>query len=467
MSRASGLELAAAAGVDDQTLGLDAAALHAWGRRLRGRVILPGHDEYDSARQVWNRAIDRKPAAIVRCAGEDDVVRTVELARTHGALLAVRSGGHSQPGHSVCTGGILLDLGGLDDVRVDMSAHVVSASAGARVSRLLEVLQPYGVVTTTGGCPDVGLGGLTLGGGENLLMARYGAVCDNVISARLVTADGRVLTVSRDEHPDLFWAIRGGGGNFGVVTSFEYRVYPLARVLCGQLFFPLKRAREVLRRYRDLMEGAPDELQTSGGMISLDDLPMLFLAFCHCGDRPAAEQFLAWWQAQLKPIRDNISDKAFAAEFTMPSAPSAGTGAFLPQLSDQVIDDLAECFADPPPLSMAVWNDYHGAVTRVPSDDAAFPFRYSGFDLFVMAAWEQPGGQQHARSWVAELETRLRPHTRGVYVNNLEDEGAARVREAYGRSYDRLAEIKARYDPENLFRLNQNIPPVVRGSGVI
>src|SRR5690606_158639 len=205
----------------------------------------------------------------------------------------------------------------------------------------------------------------------------------------------------------------------------------------------LKRTRDVLRRYRDLMEGAPDELQTSGGMMSLDDLPMLFLAFCHCGDRAMGEQFLAWWQAELKPIRNNISDKPVAAEFTMPSAPSTGTGAFLPELSDETIDILAESFQDPPPLGMAVWNDYHGAVTRVPSSEAAFPFRYSGFDVFIMAAWDAPEGQWRARSWVSELEARLRPHARGVYVNNLEDEGPERVRAAYGRSYDRLARIKA------------------------
>ena len=438
---------------------LDAAALEAFAARVRGDVILPGQERYESARRVWNRRIDRHPAAIVCCADADDVRRTIELARVTGALLAVRSGGHSQPGHSVCAGGIVLDLGGLHDIRVDTGAGVVRASAGARVSALLEATQPLGMVTPTGGCPDVGLGGLTLGGGENLLMARYGAVCDNVLSAQVVTADGRLLTASEREHPDLFWAIRGGGGNFGVATSFEYRLHPLRRVLSGQLYFRLERTTEVLRRYRELMRDAPDELQTSGGLMPSEDGALLFVAFCHCGSESAGERLLAHWRAELKPTDDNVGDKPYAAEFSMPSAESIGTGAFLPELSDEVLEIFAAAFADAPGSSMAVWNDYHGAVTRVPEGETAFPFRHRGFDLFVMAAWQTPEHRRHAEAWVGRLRDDLRPFTRGVYVNNLEDEGPGRVREAFGSNYARLAAVKARYDPENVFRMNQNIEP--------
>jgi hypothetical protein len=437
----------------------EAAVRAALTGRLHGELIVPGQGGYDSARLVWNRAKDERPAAIVRCADADDVIRTIEVARSSSAPLAVRGGGHSQAGHGVCDGGIVLDLRRMDGIRVDPAAGLVRAGGGALVSTLLDALSPHGMVTPTGGCPDVGVGGLTLGGGENLLMARYGAVCDNVVSAQVVTADGRVLTASAAEHGDLYWALRGGGGNFGVVTAFEYRAYPLTRVLSGQLYFPLARTRDVLHRYRDLMRKAPDDLQTSGGLMSAPDGPTLFIAFCHCGDEPSGRRLLDAWRAGLRPESDNVEDKPYAAEFTMPSAPSTGTGAFLPDLYDEVIEILAERLPEAPADSMAVWNDYHGAVTRVAPEEGAFPFRHSGFDLFIMAPWNTPGEHERAAGWVAGLRDSLRPFTRGVYVNNLEDEGAERVRAAYGSSYDRLAKIKARYDPGNVFRRNQNIEP--------
>jgi hypothetical protein len=443
----------------DDAPSLDPDVLTRVAAHLRGAMILPGDARYDSARLVWNRAVDRRPAAIVCCADVDDVRRTIDLARTARVRLAVRSGGHSQAGHATCDGGIVLDLGGLNAVHVDGSATVVRASAGARVAELLDAMQPHGMTTPTGGCPDVGLGGLTLGGGENLLMAKYGAVCDNVLSAQIVTADGDVVTASNSENSDLFWAIRGGGGNFGVVTSFDYRLYPVRRVLSGQLYFPLARTRDVLRRYRDLMLTAPDELQTSGGLMPSDDGPTLFVAFCHCGDSRSGEHLLAHWRATLRPERDNVEDKAYAAEFTMPSGPSTGTGAFLPELTDGVIEILAAQFADAPNPSMAVWNDYHGAVTRIPAADAAFPLRQRGFDLFVLAGWHAAAEQERGRQWVALMREGLRPFTHGVYVNNLEDEGEHRIREAYGPGYARLAAIKARYDPGNIFHANQNIRP--------
>lgn len=443
----------------DGPQALDPSAAARLDAMLPGRVVLPHAGDYDEARRVWNRAIDRRPAAIVRCAGLDDVRRTIEFARERGTLLALRGGGHSQAGHAVCAGGIVLDLGGLRRVDVDPGARLVRAAAGARVADLLDATGRHGVATPTGGCPDVGLGGLTLGGGENLLMGRYGAVCDSLLAAEVVTADGDVLTASERENADLFWALRGGGGNFGVVTSFDFRAYPVWRVLSGQLYFPLGRTRDVLRRYRDLMRTAPDELQTSGGMMSSHDGATLFIAFCHCGDAAEGQRLLARWTSELAPSNDNVSEKPYAAEFSMPNAPSTGTGAFIPELRDEAIDVLASHYPVAPESSMAVWNDYHGAVTRVPRAETAFPFRQSGFDLFIMAAWDAAAERDRARSWVSGLEKALRPFARGVYVNNLEDEGPERIREAYGPAYERLARVKGRYDPGNLFRMNQNIPP--------
>ena len=424
-----------------------------------GHVVLPDDAVYEEARQVWNRAVDRRPAAIVGCASADDVRRGLEFAEKHRLEIAVRSGGHSQAGHGVADGALVLDLRGLNRVRVDPSALSAHVEGGALVSELMTSLTPRGLVTPTGGCPDVGLGGLTLGGGENLLMARYDAVCDNVLAAEIVLADGQLVTVNPHEHPDLFWAIRGGGGNFGIVTSFEYRLVRLASVLSGLLYFPLSRTAEVLRIYRDLMVDAPDELQTAGGLMGTPDGPVLMVSFCYCGGLAHGQRVADRWRERLRPEKDTVADGPYTAEFAMGGGPSAGGGAFLPELSDAVIEVLASSYPNAPPDASAVWNDFHGAVTRVPINAMAFSLRRRGFDLFISAPWRDAEGQKRAVAWVRGLHNSLRAHAEGVYVNNLEDEGEARVREAYGPNYERLSRVKAHYDPRNVFHINQNIPP--------
>jgi FAD/FMN-containing dehydrogenase len=438
---------------------LDIAFARRWGAGLAGTLTLAGDEAYEEARQVWNRAVDRHPAAIVRCASVDDVVRSLELAERSGLAVAVRGGGHSQAGHGVADDAIVIDLGGLDEIEVDPRERVVRVSAGARVAALLEATRPHGLATPTGGCPDVGLGGLTLGGGENLLMARHGAVCDNVLAARVVLADGRVVTADAHQHADLFWAIRGGGGNFGIVTAFDYRLHPLERVVSGLFYFPVTRTGDVLRRYRDLMIGAGDELQTAGGLIPTPDGAMLMVSFCHCGDTARGEAAAARWRSALAPVKDTVRPGPYTAEFVMASGPSKGTGAFLPDMNDAVIRILHEHYLDAPRDASAVWNDFHGAVTRVGVHDMAFPLRHAGYDLFVSVVWERPDTRSEAVAWVARLEEAVRPFSRGVYVNNLEDEGAERVRQAYGPNYPRLAALKARYDPRNVLHINQNIQP--------
>jgi FAD/FMN-containing dehydrogenase len=436
---------------------LDPTTLRRWAASLTGPVILPGDGGYEDSRKVWNRAIDRHPAAIVRCGSADDIRRAVELARVHGVPLAVRGGGHSQGGYGVCEGGILIDLGSLRVIEVDAKQRRARVAAGARVSDVLTATEAHGLVTPMGGCPDVGVGGLTLGGGSNFLMAKYGAVCDNVLAARVVTADGRLLTASDEEHPDLFWALRGGGGNFGVAVSFEYRLHDVGDLLAGQFTFPVSRASETLLRYRELMPDAPDELETSGGLTP--DERAFFIAVSISGDRGSAERLADRWRATLRPAEDTLKWSAYSAGLVVPPAASTGTGMFLPGLTDAVVDVIASAIARAPAGATIAWNDFHGAVTRVARDAMAYPLRHRGYDVFVSAPWNDAEGRARAIAWVDDVGAALRPHGRGVYVNNLTDAEAGRVPEAYGGNYERLVALKRKYDPENLFQHNANIPP--------
>ena len=420
---------------------------------------MPGDTVYDDARRVWNRAIDRRPSAIVRCADADDVRRAIDLARTTGVPLAVRSGGHSQAGLGVCDGGIVVDLGALRAVTVDAEHRSVRVASGARVADVMDATQARGLVTPMGGCPEVGVGGLTVGGGENFLMARFGAVCDNLLSAEIVTADDELVTASASENADLFWAIRGGGGNFGVATMFEYRLHVVGDVLSGQLLFPIARAKEVMRRYRDLMETVADDFETSGGLTPLSDGSAFFIAVCHSGDGPSGERAMERWRSALRPDSDTVKWSPYSADLVVPAAPSVGTGHFLCELTDEVIDRFVDAIASAPPAAAAVWNDFHGAVTRVPQEAMAFPQRRRGYDLHISVPWEDQPSREAARRWVSALSESMRPFAQGVYVNNLNEHEPHRVAEAYGANFARLKQIKAKYDPANFFRVNHNITP--------
>jgi FAD/FMN-containing dehydrogenase len=436
--------------------------LHHLASTLDGSVVVPESVAYNEARQVWNRAVDRRPAAVLRCASVDDVRRGLEFSMAYQIEIAVRSGGHSQAGHGVADGALVLDLRGLNRVTVNPSSLSSRVQGGTIVSELMMALRPYGLLTPTGGCPDVGLGGLTLGGGENMLMARYGAVCDNVLAADVVLTDGRLVVANPREHPDLFWALRGGGGNFGIVTSFEYQLVRLEYVLSGLLYFPVSQTADVLRVYRDLIVEAPDELQTAGGLMGTPHGAELMVSICYCGNLREGERIVDRWRKLLRPTKDTVQAGPYTSEFSMGDGPSAGGGAFLPALSDAVIDVLAWSYPSAPPYASAVWNDFHGAVTRVPIEATAFPLRRRGFDLFICAPWQDEKGRRQALTWLRDLQHSLQPHANGVYVNNLEDEEEVRVREAYGPNYARLSRVKAKYDPRNVFRVNQNITPAGR-----
>jgi FAD binding domain-containing protein/berberine-like enzyme len=438
----------------------DAALVRQWASTLRGRVVLPADVAYETDRQVWNRSVDRHPAFIVHCADVQDVQRAVEFGRSHGLLTAVRSGGHSQAGHSTCDGGMIIDVGEMKDIHVDTTNRVARVTAGARVRDLLNATSPTGLATPTGGCPDVGIGGLTLGGGENVLSAKYGMVCDNVVSAQVVTADGRILMANKDQNADLFWAIRGGSGNFGVVTSFEYRLYPLTTLLEGSFSIPLSRARDGLRGYRDYMHSAPDELTTFGVFIPRPQGSVLTIGGSYCGEPANGARAFEQLGAALGSLNGrNVRSVPYAATFVLPAAPSLGSGGFLPNLTDDLAAVLIALFQAAPSGATVLWNDYHGAITRVPMGDAAFPLREPGFSIAAWASWAAPSNRPAVLEWVTRFRSEIRPFTRGVYVNDLDDEGEARAREAYGANYVRLAAIKAKYDPTNFFHLNQNIKP--------
>ena len=442
------------------------------GRRLAGRLLLPGEDGYDDARTIWNRSIDRRPALIARCAGAADVVAAVRFAREHDLVISVRGGGHNVTGHAVCEGGLMIDLSGMKDARVDGARARLTAGPGLTWGELDTATQRHGLATTGGIISSTGVAGLTLGGGHGWLMRRHGLACDNLTAVELVTADGTVRRASAEENPELFWGVRGGGGNFGVVTSFEFRLHPLGTVLAGLLLHPLRRGREILERYRDYAPTAPDEL-TVGILITtwFDGAPVMAIALCYCGAPADGERLIAPLRRLGAPILDTVRPMRYGELQTMFDAtnpPGAwyyktgyldgapfGTGDFIDVL-------LAHCdFPTPSPLSRIFIEHLGGAMGRVPPGDTAFVHRAAPFDLIVIAGGYGPGEAEANVRWARATADAMRPFTSGAaYVNYLgADASAEAVRSAYGPAYARLVALKDRYDPDNVFRLNQNIRP--------
>jgi FAD/FMN-containing dehydrogenase len=433
---------------------------------LHGTLVLPGDDGYDEARAVWNAAIDRRPAGVVRCADETDVVRAVEFARTHDLRIAVRGGGHSFAGKGTCDGGLVIDLAGLKRVEVDPVRRVARAGGGCTLADLDGATQAAGLATTLGTAPPTGIAGLTLGGGLGWLMGRFGLACDNLLAADVVTADGRLLRASAEERPDLLWGLRGGGGNFGVVTALEYRLHPVTTVLGGAVTFPVAEARDVLRFYRDFTQTAPDELTAFVGVLPLATGPAFSIGACWCGDPAAGETVLAPLRRLGTPLADTVRALPYLEMQGLLAPPpvraaSYARSGFLASLSDDAIDALAaRATKTPPAISLFFLEHLHGAATRVAPDESAFCHRAPGYNFAALALWMDPADADASALWVREFFDEMRPClASGVYSNYLADEGEARVRAAYGAAYDRLVALKRRYDPANVFRLNQNVDP--------
>jgi FAD/FMN-containing dehydrogenase len=436
---------------------------------LRGEVLRPGDEGYDAARRVWNGMIDRSPGLIVRCQEVADVVRAVDFARINNLLVAVRGGGHNAAGLAVCDGGLVIDLSPMRRVTVDPEWRTARAQGGATWRDVDTATQAHGLATTGGAISTTGIAGLTLGGGLGWLMRRYGLACDNLLSVEIVTADGQVRTASANDHPDLFWGVRGGGGNFGVVTEFEYRLHPVAEVYGGMMLHPFERAPEVLRAYRELTRSAPDELTAFCGFLTgPDGAPVVATPLCYTGPGHIGAQLAHRLREAGPPIVDAVGPMPYAALQTMldegfPAGQQVyWRSDFLDALTDDVIDGLIERFAGvTSPFSAVLIENVGGAVARVGRDETAYDHRDAQYNLAVIARWTEPAERDRHVQWSRELCDAMRSHARGVYVNYLGvDEGADRVREAYGPDkYARLAALKRSYDPTNLFRLNQNIPP--------
>ena len=445
---------------------------------FRGRLIVPGDDEFDEARKVWNGMIDRRPGLIAQCSGAADVIAAVNFARTHGLLVAVRGGGHSWPGHSVCDDGLVIDLSRMRGVRVDLATKTVRAQGGALWGDVDHESQAFGLATPGGVVSTTGIGGLTLGGGsQTWLIRKYGSSADNLVSADVVTANGDFLTASETENADLFWALRGGGGNFGVVTSFEYRLHPVGPlVLAGAAFFLWDRAKEVTDFYLDYVKDLPDELTTALFYWNAPPAPFLpesihgqrvaIIAACYAGAAEAGERVVAPIRA-LKPAVDMLAPLPYTALQSMfdPLFPkgiySYAKSDYFDKIPPAMVDDMiAWAERKPAPLSFTHLNHFGGAMGRVANDATPFAQRDATFAFSQDAFWDTPEETDANVQWVKDYWQAMRAYSpRGAYVNFMADEGEDRVRESYRGNYDRLVQIKRKYDPTNLFRLNQNIKP--------
>jgi FAD/FMN-containing dehydrogenase len=447
---------------------------------FRGELVLPADSGYDGARRIWNGAIDRRPACVARCTGVADVVAAVRFARERGLVVAVRSGGHGVGGHALCDGGLVIDLSPMRGIWVDPPARTARAEAGVLWGELDRETQLFGLATVGGIVTHTGIAGLTLGGGIGWLMRKYGATVDNLLSADVVTADGELVTASEEQNPELFWGIRGGGGNFGIVTSFEYRLHPVGpTVLAGPIFHPLERATEVLRFYREFAAGAPDELTTIFNLRVAPPLPFLpadvhgkpivMVGACYAGAPEDGIEVVRPLKEFGDPIVDLLEPKPYLALQSMfdPSVPHGWhyywKSVELPPLTDAAIDTLVEhASALTSPKSYCIVFQLGGALSRVGEGETAFSQREAAHNVNINAVWteEDPEAERHI-AWARDFFDAMQPHARGrVYLNFLGEEGADRVRQAYGAgSYERLVELKRTYDPTNFFRLNQNIEP--------
>ncbi len=433
---------------------------------LAGTLVLPGDAAYDEARGVWNASIDRRPAAVVRCAGVDDVARALEFARRHDLVVAVRGGGHSFAGKSTCEGGLVIDLSSMKRIEIDVANRIARAEGGCTLADFDAATTALGLATTMGTAPPTGIAGLTLGGGLGWLMSRHGLACDNLIGARVLTADGRRVHAGGGEHDDLLWGLRGGGGNFGVVTTLEYRLHPVTTVLAGAITYPIAQARDVLRHYRDVVRTSPDDLTTMAGVLPLATGPGFGVGVCWSGEPAAGEGALAPLRRFGAPLEDTVRGRPYAEIQAFLSPPPMRLGSyarssFLGELDDAAIDVMA-AHASPevPAICLFFLEHVHGAVTRVRPDESAFVHRGDGHSFVALALWVEPEHADAASGWVRDFFAAMKPHLRsGVYSNYLADEGDARVRAAYGSAYERLVTLKRRWDPSNVFRMNQNVAP--------
>lgn len=444
---------------------------------FQDRVIAPGDPDYDKARTVFYGGVDKHPAVIIKVADANDVVRVVDLARESGLELAVRSGGHSTAGHSVSEGGIVLDLSNMKGLEIDTEARTAWAETGLTAGELTAALGAHGLAVGFGDTGSVGIGGITLGGGVGYLVRKYGLTIDNLLAAEVVTADGQIRHVDEQTHPDLFWAIRGGGGNFGVVTRFKFRLQEVPNVVGGMLILPA--TPETVAGFIAASEAAPEELSGIGNVMTAPPMPFLpaevhgkliiMAILVYAGETEAGERALAPFRALATPYADMLKSMTYPEIYP----PEEGSDGYHPvaasltmfvgmidrSIAETIIEQLQSSNAS---MAVAQLRVLGGAMARVPVDATAFAHRESKIMVNIAALYENPEEKSTHEAWVADFASALMQNDTGAYVNFLAEEGEERIRAAYpGATWDRLAAIKARYDPSNLFRLNQNIQPAV------
>ena len=456
---------------DGEEVTLRASALADLAGRLRGRVLLPGDDGYDAARRIRNPSFDKRPSLIVQATGAADVRTAVDFARENrGLLLAVKCGGHSASGQSTCDRGLIIDLSPFRDVRVDPIARRASVTGGSLIGALDHESMPFELVVPLGTVSHTGIGGLVTGGGFGRLARRFGLSIDNLVAADVVTADGRFRRASSDDDPDLFWGIRGGGGNFGIVTSFDFRLHAMQRrVLGGRNTVPMSRARDALELYAEYAPGAPDELHLDLGMIlpPAGALGMVGFSFCYSGPDAGAEHALAPVRRLGTPLEDTVRPMDYVAlqrsgDVDDPRAQGLYVkSGFISALTPALITELVERFeAHPARATEILFQQSGGAIARVAPGATAFPQRDAMANLLCFVAWRQGEDPAEHVQWIRDYWRGVEPFTHGFYMNDLErDHTAATIRDNYQSNHERLVAVKNRYDPENLFRLNANVQP--------
>jgi len=465
--------------LDGDTVSLDRSALQELRRGLKGGVLIDGMPEYEAARQIWNAAIDRRPSVSVRCADVHDIVRAVRFAERHNARTSVRAGGHNATGFAICDGGVVIDLTRMSHVVVDPSKRTAIVGGGATFADFDSATDGFGLASTGPVVSMVGVGGFTLGGGMGWLHRKMGLACDNLVSARVVTANGKVVQTSKTRHADLFWAIRGGGGNFGVVSEFEFRVASIPNVLAGLIFHPLEDLPRIAARVRDFNANAPDDVCVWLTMrkapasptlpTELHGRPVATLGVCYAGSKEEGEKVLRPLREFGRPLLDQVKGRRYA-DWQKALDPAWGNGFgnqwvghYLPEFTDASAQTILEHVSKvTSPFTDVKLITLGGAVARVGEDETAFSYRNSKYALVIQTRWKNPTEPAEHLAWSGKFFAAMKTHSTGkVYVNFIADEGASRVMDAYTSStFRRLQTIKAVYDPHNRLRMNQNIPPV-------
>jgi FAD/FMN-containing dehydrogenase len=457
--------------LEGKTRVLDATAVDGLRARMRGPVLTSADAGYDEARRIWNAMIDKRPGLIVRCAGSADVLEAVRFAAAHEVLVSVRGGGHNVAGTAVCDGGLMIDLSPMRGIRVDPVARTAWAQPGLLWQDFDHETQAFGLATTGGVVGETGIAGLTLGGGVGWLVRKHGLACDNLIAADVVTADGQLRRATPTENVDLFWALRGGGGNFGVVTAFQYRLHVLSTILGGLIVYPRDAARDVIRFHRDLVISAPEELTSYVALLTAPDgRPVVAMASCYCGDLREGERVLRPLREFGSPLVDEMKPMPYAGMQGLfgPAFPWGNRNywksSFLRALPDAAVDAVVDhANRAKSPLSAVALEYYGGAASRVAVGATAFPHREASYNFLILGQWNDAKEDPVHVGWARDSWEAVRPWSTGAaYMNILgDDESATAVRDAYGANYARLAALKAELDPKNLFRVNPNIAPAV------